>query len=126
MSYKGIYNTRGQIIDIKREKISLKNGESTSKVIIVVKETETGFNHVHPYEIFGDAKLKLFEDKLEKEKFAKIDFYIKTNPWKDKFFTTLHVQELRIEDDLVLPDEKYTDAINEINANKKKEEDLPF
>tara|TARA_B100000519_G_C14251244_1_gene442538 strand:+ start:54 stop:392 length:339 start_codon:yes stop_codon:yes gene_type:complete len=112
-----MYKIRGKIIDSRNETIKLKDGENAKKMYITIEETDTGFNHKHQFEIFGETKINLFKDKIKKDRYVKIDFYIKSNAWKDKFFNTLNIKDIRLEDDIVIPEQVYDNT---------EENDTPF
>jgi hypothetical protein len=95
-----MYKIRGQIINTRTEQIKLKNGENAEKMFITIEESDTGFHHKHQFEIFGETKINLFKDKVKVDRFAKIEFYIKSNEWKDKFFNTLNVKDIILEDEI--------------------------
>ena len=67
---------------------------------VTIEESESGFNHKHQFEIFGKEAISMYENKIKIDKYARIDFYIKTNEWKDKFFNTLNIKEIVIESEV--------------------------
>tara|TARA_R100001443_G_scaffold113463_1_gene128201 strand:- start:2651 stop:2962 length:312 start_codon:yes stop_codon:yes gene_type:complete len=95
-----MYKIRGQIINTKTENIKLKNGENAEKMLITIEESDTGFHHKHQFEIFGETKINLFKESIKIDRFVKIEFYIKSNQWKDKFFNTLNVKNIVLEDEI--------------------------
>ena len=95
-----MYKIRGRITNIINETIKLKDGESAKKMLINIVETESGFDHRHQFEIFGEKKINLFKDKIKQDRYVKIDFYIKSNQWKDRFFNTLNIKDILLEDEL--------------------------
>ena len=100
-----MYKIRGQIKNFRSETITLKDGESAEKMFITIEESDTGFNHKHQFEIFGKTKIDLFKDKIKQERFVRIEFYIKSNEWKDKFFNTLNIKDVILEDDIIVDDD---------------------
>ena len=96
-----MYKLRGQILDKKTEEITTKKGETFEKMLFTIQETETGFDHIHQFEIFGKESIALHQDKLKLDGFATIEFYIKTNEWKGKFFNTLNVKHINLEEQTV-------------------------
>tara|TARA_R100001443_G_scaffold115889_1_gene134768 strand:- start:862 stop:1170 length:309 start_codon:yes stop_codon:yes gene_type:complete len=96
-----MYKLRGQILDKKTEEITTKKGETFEKMLFTIRETETGFEHIHQFEIFGKESIALHQDKLKLDGFATIEFYIKTNEWKGKFFNTLNVKHINLEEQTV-------------------------
>ena len=99
-----MFKIRGKILDKRTEQIKLKDGEIAQKMYITIEESDTGFNHKHQFEIFGETKINLFKDKIKTDRYVRIEFYIKSNEWKDKFFNTLNIKDVILEDDLVMPD----------------------
>jgi hypothetical protein len=99
-----MFKIRGKILNSRSETINLKDGETAEKMFITIEESDTGFNHKHQFEIFGESKINLFRDQIKQERYVRIDFYIKSNEWKDKFFNTLNIKDVILEDDLVMPD----------------------
>jgi len=104
-----MYKIRGRIINIRTEKIKLKDGETAEKMLITIEETDTGFHHQHQFEIFGETKINLFRDKIKQDRYVKIDFYIKSNEWKDRFFNTLSIKDVELEEMLTVEDMPFTD-----------------
>ena len=94
-----MYNIRGKIIDVKSEMITLKNGDQAEKMFIT-KIDDTDFENKYQFEIFGKAAIDVRRKDIKVDKYAKIDFYIKCNQWKDKFFTTLALKDIIVEEDL--------------------------
>lgn len=99
-----MYKIRGKILNSRSETINLKDGETAEKMFITIVETDTGFDHKHQFEIFGETKINLFRDKIKQDRYVKIDFYIKSNEWKDKFFNTLNIKDIILEDNIEVPD----------------------
>jgi hypothetical protein len=95
-----MYNIRGKILNSRTETINLKDGETAQKMFITIEETDTGFNHKHQFEIFGETKIDLFKDKIKQDRYVKIEFYIKSNEWKDKFFNTLNIKNVILENNI--------------------------
>jgi len=95
-----MYNIRGKILNSRTETINLKDGETAEKMFITIEETDTGFNHKHQFEIFGETKINLFKDSIKQDRYVKIEFYIKSNEWKDKFFNTLNVKNVILENNI--------------------------
>ena len=94
-----MYNIRGKIIDIKSEMITLKNGDQ-AEIMLITIEDDTDFENKYQFEIFGKAKIDVRRRSIKVDKFARIEFYIKCRPWKDKFFTTLAIKDIIVEEDL--------------------------
>jgi hypothetical protein len=93
-----MYKIRGKILDSKTETIESKKGDTFEKMLITLEETESGFNQKHQLEIFGKESIEAQQGKVEIGSFVKIDFYIKSNEWKGKFFVSLNVKDILVED----------------------------
>ena len=94
-----MYKIRGKIIDSKTETIESKKGDTFEKMFITIVETESGFDHKHQFEIFGTESINLYRDTIRTDEYVNIDFYIKSNEWKGKFFNTLNIKDIRVEED---------------------------
>ena len=94
-----MYKIRGKIINVEDQEINTQKGDFLKK-LITIEETETGFNHVQQFEIFGEESIKKIEhsQKLSQGHYVNIDFYIKSREYNGKFYNTLMVKEVRIED----------------------------
>ena len=95
-----MYKIRGKILDSKTETIESKKGDTFEKMFITIVETESGFDHKHQFEIFGKEAIDLHREKIKIDKYATIDFYIKSNEWKGKFFNTLNIKDILLEDEI--------------------------
>ena len=94
-----MYKIRGEITSIENETINTQKGDFVKK-LITIEESDTGFNHVQQFEIFGQEKIDTIETsrKLSTGQYVNIDFYIKSREYKGKFYNTLMIKEVRIED----------------------------
>ena len=94
-----MYKLRGEITNIENETINTQKGDYVKK-LITIEESDTGFNHVQQFEIFGKEKIDLIETKrqLSVGQFVKVNFYIKSREYKGKFYNTLMIKDLIIED----------------------------
>ena len=94
-----MYKLRGEITNIENETINTQKGDYVKK-LITIEESDTGFNHVQQFEIFGKEKIDLIETKrqLSIGQFVKVNFYIKSREYKGKFYNTLMIKDLIIED----------------------------
>ena len=95
-----MYKIRGKIIDIKNETITSKAGDKFEKMYITIEETNSGFDHIQQFEIFGKETIENIEGskKLAHGQFINIDFYIKSREFKGKFYNALMVKGIHIED----------------------------
>ena len=94
-----MYKIRGEITNIEDENINTQKGDFVKK-LITIEESDTGFSHVQQFEIFGQEKIDTIETsrKLSTGQYVNIDFYIKSREYKGKFYNTLMIKEVMIED----------------------------
>ena len=106
-----MYKIRGEITSIENETINTQKGDFVKKLITIV-ESDTGFDHVQQFEIFGQEKINTIETsrKLSTGQFVNIDFYIKSREYNGKYYNTLMIKEVNIED----------------SATRLSEESMPF
>ena len=106
-----MYKIRGEITNIENENINTQKGDFVKKLITIV-ESDTGFDHVQQFEIFGQEKINTIETsrKLSTGQFVNIDFYIKSREYNGKYYNTLMIKEVMIED----------------SATRLAEESMPF
>ena len=97
-----MYKIRGKIINVENLNINTQKGDFLKK-LITIQETETGFDHTQQFEIFGEENINKIElsKKLTEGQFVNIDFYIKSREYKGKFYNTLMIKELLVEDSYV-------------------------
>jgi hypothetical protein len=99
-----MYKIRGKILNSRSETIESKSGDTFEKMFVTIEESDTGFNHKHQFEIFGKESIALHIDNIKQDRYVKIDFYIKSNEWKNKFFNTLNIKSIILENDIDMPD----------------------
>ena len=92
-----MYKLRGEITNIENETINTQKGDYVKK-LITIEESDTGFNHVQQFEIFGKEKIEVIETKrqLSIGQYVNINFYIKSREYKGKFYNTLMIKDLII------------------------------
>ena len=94
-----MYKIRGKVLDSNIETIeNKKGGEPYKKMLITIEESNTNFSNKHQFELFGKEAIDVHKDKVKIGGFIKIDFYIKSNEWKGKFFVSLNVKDILVED----------------------------
>ena len=93
-----MYKIRGRILDKKIEEITTKKGDTFEKMLFTIQETETDFDHKYQFEIFGKEAIQLHQSQVKIDGYVRINFYIKSNEWKGRFFNTLNVKEIYLED----------------------------
>ena len=93
-----MYKIRGQIKNLETIEINTEKGDFVKK-LITVEETETGFKHLMQFEVFGKENIDTMEhlQKLSTEQLVNINFYIKSREYKGKFYNTLIMKEVQIE-----------------------------
>ena len=94
-----MYKIRGKITEVQEQEINTDKGDFVKK-LVTIEDLDTGFNHIQQFEIFGQEKINVIEHgkKLAQGQVVNIDFYIKSREYKTKFYNTLMVKEIRIED----------------------------
>jgi len=65
-----------------------KAGKEWKKLSFVLTTTEE-YNNLYCFDVFGDEKVENFEKYNKVGDNVKVDFNVKTNEWKDKYFTSL-------------------------------------
>tara|TARA_R100000657_G_C4546882_1_gene21117 strand:- start:89 stop:409 length:321 start_codon:yes stop_codon:yes gene_type:complete len=93
-----MYKIRGQIKNLETIEINTEKGDFVKK-LITVEETDTGFKHLMQFEVFGKENIDTMEhlQKLSTEQLVNINFYIKSREYKGKFYNTLMMKEVQIE-----------------------------
>ena len=106
-----MYKNRGEITNIEDENINTQKGDFVKK-LITIEESDSGFSHVQQFEIFGQEKIDVIENsrQLSTGQFVNIDFYIKSREYNGKFYNTLMIKGVKIED----------------SATRLSEESMPF
>tara|TARA_R100000781_G_C4040172_1_gene113693 strand:- start:403 stop:720 length:318 start_codon:yes stop_codon:yes gene_type:complete len=100
-----MYKIRGKVLSKKTEEIKTKKGDIFKKMLVTLEETDTGFHNVHQFELFGETSIDLIGDKIKEDRIVKIDFYIKTNEWKDRYFNTLSIKDVDLEEEIYSVDD---------------------
>ncbi len=65
-----------------------KAGKEWKKTSFVVK-TDDEYNNLYCFNVFGDEKVNNFLQYNSKGDVVDVDFNVKTNEWKGKYFTSL-------------------------------------
>jgi len=93
-----MYKIRGQIKNLETIEINTEKGDYVKK-LITVEETETDFKNMMQFEVFGKENIETMEhlQKLSTEQLVNINFYIKSREYKGKFYNTLMVKDVQIE-----------------------------
>tara|TARA_R100000655_G_scaffold96323_1_gene138728 strand:- start:52 stop:375 length:324 start_codon:yes stop_codon:yes gene_type:complete len=94
-----MYKIRGQIKNLEDQEINTAEGKNYIKKLITVEETNTGFKNLMQFEVFGKENIDTMEhlQKLSTEQLVNINFYIKSREYKGKFYNTLIMKEVQIE-----------------------------
>ena len=108
-----MYKLRGKVISKRTEDIKTSKGDF-KKLLFIINKTNRDFDNQYQFEIFGEEKIVMMKDSIIEDRFINIDFYIKSNEWKDKYFYTLVPTHIHLEDESVAPDEVYDDE-NELD-----------
>jgi len=92
-----------------------KTGKEWKKTSFVVK-TDDEYNNLYCFEIFGDEKVNNFLQYNSKGDVVDVDFNVKTNEWKGKYFTSLDAWKVFKADNSKQKEE----------VSVEEESDLPF
>ena len=97
-----MYKIRGKIKNIESVNINTQKGDFVKK-LITIEELDTGFNHIQQFEVFGQESINVIESlqKLAEGVIVNINFYIRSNEFKGRFYNTLMIKELLVEDSYV-------------------------
>ena len=90
-----------------------KAGKEWKKLSFVVTTTEE-YNNLYCFDVFGEEKVENFEKYNKVGDEVDVEFNVKTNEWKDKYFTSLDAWKIF-----------KTDATSAAQAEPVKD-DLPF
>lgn len=66
-----------------------KDGSGEWRKQIFLVDTETQFNNLYCFEIFGNEKVDNFLDHFNNGDFVNVDFNVNTSEYQGKYFTTL-------------------------------------
>tara|TARA_R100001594_G_scaffold144686_1_gene194066 strand:- start:1113 stop:1415 length:303 start_codon:yes stop_codon:yes gene_type:complete len=94
-----MFKLRGKVESITKEDINTSKGDF-KKMLFVIEESESGFDHKYQFEIFGEESIAVHEDKIKQDRYVIIDFYIKSREWKNKYYNTLMVKSVVLENQL--------------------------
>ena len=97
-----MFDIRGKIIKTETVNINTPKGDFVKKLITIEKVGST-FKDVNQFEIFGEENIKVIENsqRVKAGERVNIKFYIKSNEFKGKFYNTLMIKELLVENSLV-------------------------
>tara|TARA_R110000824_G_scaffold13574_1_gene58968 strand:- start:4 stop:336 length:333 start_codon:yes stop_codon:yes gene_type:complete len=100
-----MYKIRGKITNVEDQEINTAKGDFIKK-LITIEETDTGFNHVQQFEIFGKESITVIEHskKLAEGQYVNISFYIKSREYNTKFYNTLMIKDVSIENSSTIED----------------------
>ena len=95
-----MYKIRGKITNVEDQEINTAEGKNYVNKLITIEDLDTGFRHIQQFELFGQEKINVMEhsNKLAQGQRVNIDFYIKSREYKGKFYNTLMIKEVKIED----------------------------
>ena len=93
---------RGKVIDTKRETIeNKKGGDPYKKMLVTIESSDGGFSNIHQFELFGEQAIELQESKVKLGNWINIEFYIKSNEWKGRYFVSLNIKDIQAEDQVI-------------------------
>jgi hypothetical protein len=124
------FKTSGEITKITEvQKGTSKAGKDWQKLTFVI-DTKEEYNNILAFDVFGDEKVENFIKYNKVGRSVEIEFNIRTNEWKDKFFTSLDAWKISKANDTETAIAQATATIDavfepagDLNA---KQEDLPF
>jgi len=116
-----MYKIRGKITNVEDQEINTKKGDFIKK-LITIEETDTGFNHIQQFEIFGKESIAVIEHskKLAEGQYVNINFYIKSREYNGRFYNTLMIKEISIKNSSTIED-----IAQELNEQKMPFENNP-
>jgi len=83
------FKTSGEITKITEvQKGTSKAGKDWQKLTFVI-DTKEEYNNILAFDVFGDEKVENFIKYNKVGRSVEIEFNIRTNEWKDKYFTSL-------------------------------------
>ena len=96
-----------------------KAGKEWQKLSFLLETDET-YNNLYCFDVFGDEKVENFLKYNKVGQSVDVDFNVKTNEWKDKYFTSLDAWKIF-----------KADTTNDIEVNEPElltsdKNDLPF
>ena len=93
-----MYKLRGKILNKQKEEIKSKKGEVFEKLLFTIEESDTGFNHKHQFEIFGAESIQMHDEYIFEGRYVRVEFYIKSREYNDKFYNTLMIKSVYLEE----------------------------
>jgi hypothetical protein len=93
-----------------------KAGKEWKKTSFLLK-TDEEYNNLYCFDVFGGEKVDNFLQWNAKGDIVEVDFNVRTNEWKDKYFTSLEAWKVF---------KANTNEINEGVEQVANESDLPF
>ena len=74
------------------------------KKLSFLAETTEEYNNLYCFEVFGEEKVDNFLKFNKVGQLVDIDFNVKTNEWKDRYFTSLQAWKIfKAEDNMSVP-----------------------
>jgi len=74
------------------------------KKLSFLAETTEEYNNLYCFEVFGEEKVDNFLKFNKIGQLVDIDFNVKTNEWKDRYFTSLQAWKIfKAEDNMSVP-----------------------
>tara|TARA_Y100000593_G_scaffold68067_1_gene125107 strand:- start:689 stop:997 length:309 start_codon:yes stop_codon:yes gene_type:complete len=88
------YKIKGIILNSEIKTVESKKGDSFEKLYVTIEEKETGNDFKHQFELFGSEAIQSQKDKIKINGLVTIEFYIRTNEWKNRFFNSLNIKNI--------------------------------
>ena len=73
---------------LDKQKGAKKDGGAWVKLSFLIK-TDEMYNNLYCFELFGDEKVESFEKFNKVGQTVEVDFNVKCNEWKGKYYTSL-------------------------------------
>ena len=120
----------GKIEKILETTKGVKDGREWKKISFTLRTNEQ-YNNLYCFDIFGSDKVDNFEKYNKEGSYVDVDFNVKCNEWKGKYFTSLDAWKIfKAENDIDVVDAEEIPAnLQEAKAKIEKimdEDDLPF
>jgi len=124
------FKTTGEITKITEvQKGTTKAGKDWQKLTFVI-DTKAQYNNILAFDVFGDEKVENFIKYNKVGRTVEVEFNIRTNPYNDKFYTSLDAWKVTKANDTETAIAQATEVIDAAfppadNLNESQD-DLPF
>lgn len=85
---------KGEITKVLEiQKGTSKEGKEWQKLSFILK-TDEEYNNLYCFEVFGDEKVETFTKYNKVGSVVDVEFNVKTNEWKGKYYTSLQAWKI--------------------------------